>query len=923
MWKSRFAKAINFTANIIYKGLKPFIKQETLEVWKPIHLCWWFIKYNLPIPKYFIGTNNPPIVTTTSPATSILVTTATCSGNITSIGSASPTIRGVCYSHTNATPTTTDSKVQETGSYTVGIFSENLTGLTQSYIYYFRAFATNTTGTAYGAVYSFTTAASPPTVALDTADNSLFSTLTPTLQFTGTDAQAYEIEYEIQVDTNNTFDSVTPGYNLKYIDLYSGAFGSPTDSVSINIRTGGVAGSVLGTSGSVPYSSFPVYVSPTWTMGWVRFTFSTPVTLTGGSTYAFVVTRSSSYQPSNNYVISQSMSSVYSGGTSYTNDTSTGGGGWTNLGLDITFRFYDENTTLIFSQDTGGDTTGGINGNPGYRGEAGQTFTVGTPSPLLDLVSDTDDHANWSGTGDPHPWPSGNQITFSVPSDSISDSYPESNKNNVSAMGMSGTYNENGQSFQATIDGKITKAVFYLSKSSGTTNINLVAKLYSHSGTFGTSSVGGTLLATSDIVNSSTIPDDPTFSLINFAFSGGEQYSMTYGTYYVITLVNPADGNTSHYIEFSINSPTPAHAGNYCWNTGGGWSYQNSKDAIFYVYVSTLKDNTYYWRVRGTDPSGSNTWGSWTSYRTFYVTPAVELNIPTDAQDITDTTPAFQFTGTDATGSELDYEIQVDTANTFDSASSYANIKYIDANITKTNSPIDNVYIEVHGNSPTGTLLATSDYLAYTDFAGGWEWKRFTFSTPFVIDNSYSIYALVFLRDKGSYDSTNMYSLSDEYTDTYSGGVQKNRNDMVWIDGIYGDLRLKLYDSTNTLILQTFTNPTGGGTNSILGGNDASGGHINQAQAQTISPIGAQAALLDMVSDVDSDTAWSGTGSPNPWPSGNQITYTVQSALTAPDTYYWRVRSKTVGGTWGAWTTTQSFNLTDAGGGACFISWSG
>ena len=27
-----------------------------LKEWKPIHLCWWFVKHNLPIPPYFIGT---------------------------------------------------------------------------------------------------------------------------------------------------------------------------------------------------------------------------------------------------------------------------------------------------------------------------------------------------------------------------------------------------------------------------------------------------------------------------------------------------------------------------------------------------------------------------------------------------------------------------------------------------------------------------------------------------------------------------------------------------------------------------------------------------------------------------------------------------------------------------------------------------
>lgn len=46
-----------------------------------------------------------------------------------------------------------------------------------------------------------------PTVALNTADAAGVSTSTPTLAFTGTDLNGDAIEYEIQIDTVNTFDS--------------------------------------------------------------------------------------------------------------------------------------------------------------------------------------------------------------------------------------------------------------------------------------------------------------------------------------------------------------------------------------------------------------------------------------------------------------------------------------------------------------------------------------------------------------------------------------------------------------------------------------------------------------------------------------------------------------------------------------------
>ncbi len=49
----------------------------------------------------------------------------------------------------------------------------------------------------------------------------------------------------------------------------------------------------------------------------------------------------------------------------------------------------------------------------------------------------------------------------------------------------------------------------------------------------------------------------------------------------------------------------------------------------------------------------------------------------------------------------------------------------------------------------------------------------------------------------------------------------------------------------------------------------------------------------------------------DPFYSGNQIRYTVQTDLTRGSTYYWRVRGKDTNGsnTWGEWTTARSFTV--------------
>ena len=101
-----------------------------------------------------------PTVTTTA-ATSITSTTAVSGGNVTARGGSSVTARGVCWA-TTANPTTASSKTSNgTGT---GSFTSNLTGLTAGNTYYIRAYATNSSGTAYGSDLTFATLAVVPTL---------------------------------------------------------------------------------------------------------------------------------------------------------------------------------------------------------------------------------------------------------------------------------------------------------------------------------------------------------------------------------------------------------------------------------------------------------------------------------------------------------------------------------------------------------------------------------------------------------------------------------------------------------------------------------------------------------------------------------------------------------------------------------------
>ncbi|WP_345209963.1 NHL repeat-containing protein [Mucilaginibacter gynuensis] len=69
---------------------------------------------------------------------------------------------GVCYSTSNQAPTIADSKTSETVS--LMNFSSTLSGLTMGTTYYLRAYATNSAGTGYGAVISFSVSNDAATV---------------------------------------------------------------------------------------------------------------------------------------------------------------------------------------------------------------------------------------------------------------------------------------------------------------------------------------------------------------------------------------------------------------------------------------------------------------------------------------------------------------------------------------------------------------------------------------------------------------------------------------------------------------------------------------------------------------------------------------------------------------------------------------
>jgi len=111
---------------------------------------------------------------TTQAASSISDVTATGNGNITDDGGASVTEHGVCWKE-GADPVNiagADDYTEE-GAGAEGAFTSGMTGLTAETTYYYRAYATTSEGTFYGAAQSFETTPTPvpPTVTTQAATN--------------------------------------------------------------------------------------------------------------------------------------------------------------------------------------------------------------------------------------------------------------------------------------------------------------------------------------------------------------------------------------------------------------------------------------------------------------------------------------------------------------------------------------------------------------------------------------------------------------------------------------------------------------------------------------------------------------------------------------------------------------------------------
>jgi hypothetical protein len=280
-----------------------------------------------------------PTVSATSDASSITGSSATSGGTITANGGATVTVSGVVWS-TTSTPTIA-LLTKTTDGTTTGTFTSSLTGLTAATLYYVRAYATNSIGTAYGPQSSFTTLAIAPTISATATVTSI----------TGTTA------------TSGGTISTDGGANVTTRGLVWGtSTGASTYSVTTGTGAGTFTSSLTGLSVATTYFVRAFATNSVGTVYGPEVSFATPTTATLSSTITSTIT----------------ITSAILGGV-----LSSNGGATTTVGImySTSSSFGTSTSTTINSNAIAGTYTTTITGLSGatiYYAKSYATNTAGT-----------------------------------------------------------------------------------------------------------------------------------------------------------------------------------------------------------------------------------------------------------------------------------------------------------------------------------------------------------------------------------------------------------------------------------------------------------------------------------------------------------------------------------------------------------------
>lgn len=139
-----------------------------------------------------------------------------------------------------------------------------------------------------------------------------------------------------------------------------------------------------------------------------------------------------------------------------------------------------------------------------------------------------------------------------------------------------------GQSFTTTGEVLRLQSCVFRARREGSPTGNVYARVYAHTGTYGTSSLPtGAVLATSDAIDVSTF-DSLNVTNVVFTFSGANRINLSANTYYVIVLEHAGTDN-DNCVVIAMTGITASHEGNACRYFLGNWEAE-SFDLYFAVY---------------------------------------------------------------------------------------------------------------------------------------------------------------------------------------------------------------------------------------------------------------------------------------------------------------------------------------------------
>ncbi len=238
----------------------------------------------------------PVVPTVTSPtATGITTTGATLGANVTSLGiPASISARGTCWG-TSASPTT---NCAAEGGTTTGVFSHARTGMSPNTFYYYRGYATNSTGTGYSADGTFTTSLTTGTISAAPNTCTISSgASTCTVPFTWNITNATSPNL-FNSTTVNTYSTSASGTGVSYLITNGANTVQVRDSSTVLNSTTATGSCVSGTTwnGSSCEAVVTYYTIYASSGANGNVTPGATTTIASGGSQAYAITPSSGYE---------------------------------------------------------------------------------------------------------------------------------------------------------------------------------------------------------------------------------------------------------------------------------------------------------------------------------------------------------------------------------------------------------------------------------------------------------------------------------------------------------------------------------------------------------------------------------------------------------------------------------------------------